>query len=384
MAMNPHHAAIVHALNLVKKGEIDHSPSDPAKMSTEPATALEYNSFAATDSEAKPDKPGHYKLPIVQNGKVNADAVQKALDFAKTGKHDDLAAAIGHVSDAIDAKKEEMSIDDDNNGDELLTIDPEEAEEMDADVIEGGSDSPEEEENEDPEEDPDDLVDDEDEDEEITDDTTPAQADESTGNPSDPDGTTPPQAKKKKKLSAGQLPHRVSLRSMDIAKGTKPTVERDGNGAIRNVSVMQAGPALGHGFVIDKQMLSQIADQMKNGVQMRYTHPDKKGEDGSIQPVDSLGTHVGKVTNVKVSPAGDEVRGDIEFGPHAKKVPGLGDVSGYLMDLADSDPSAFGLSTVFEPDDYEVDEMGNPVGRSKSTVACDLTGDPASNRNGLL
>jgi hypothetical protein len=199
------------------------------------------------------------------------------------------------------------------------------------------------------------------------------------------DGTLPPVKEGREQMSAAPQAGRkapVSLRSNDIGRNMKPTVDRAAN-AIRNVSVMQAGPAMGHGFVIDKKMLDQVREQVgKSGVPMRYTHPQKAAPDGEILPVDSLGTHVGKVTNVR--DAGDELRGDIEFGPHAKHVPGMGDVSGYLMDLAEHDPSAFGLSTVFMPDDYERDAQGNPVGRSAGVVACDLTGEPASNRRGLL
>ncbi len=175
----------------------------------------------------------------------------------------------------------------------------------------------------------------------------------------------------------------VSLRSIDIASRVKPKVERDGNGAIRNVSIMQAGPAEGHGFVIDKTMLRQVFDQMNGGVAMRFKHPQKRGADGSMEVVDSLGTHVGRVIPRNLEAAGDDLRGDIEFGPHAKRVPGLGDVSGYLMDLAENDPEAFGLSTVFAPDDYETGPGGIPLGRSAGVAACDLTGEPASNRRGL-
>jgi hypothetical protein len=201
----------------------------------------------------------------------------------------------------------------------------------------------------------------------------------------DDDDTLPPVKEGRENMSSAAAAARqyVSLRSNDIGRGLKPTVDRAGN-AIRNVSVMQKGPAMGHGFMIDDTMLDQVAGQMKGGVPMRFTHPQKMGPDGEMQHTDSLGTHVGRVTNIKKTPMGDEVRGDIEFGPHAKHVPMMGDVASYLMDLAEHDPSAFGLSTVFDPDEYGRDRQGNPVGRSKGVAACDLTGEPASNRRGLI
>lgn len=197
------------------------------------------------------------------------------------------------------------------------------------------------------------------------------------------DGTMPPVTDRR--MSNASTVDWVSLRSAIGGAGKgKPTVDRAGN-AIRNVAVMQAGPAKGHGFAIDKTMLSQVAKQMGDGVAMRFTHPDRRGADGIMQETDPLGTHVGKVTNVKLSVAGDEVRGDIEFGPHAKNVPLYGDVQSYLLDLAENDPSAFGLSTVYKPAPYDRDPVsGTPLGRSEYVAACDLTGDPASNRRGLI
>jgi hypothetical protein len=202
--------------------------------------------------------------------------------------------------------------------------------------------------------------------------------------PKGDDGTLPPVAEGREQLAAKPQPKGpVSLRSNNIARSVTPTVDREKN-AIRNVSVMQAGPAMGHGFMIDKTMLDQVRQQMKGGVPMRYTHPQKVSGDGQVELTDPLGTHVGRVTNVREGEGGDELRGDIEFGPHAKHVPMLGNVADYLMDLAEHDPSAFGLSTVFMPDDYGRDALGNLVGRSAGVAACDLTGDPASNRRGLL
>ncbi|HWE39679.1 MAG TPA: hypothetical protein VG406_24230 [Isosphaeraceae bacterium] len=199
------------------------------------------------------------------------------------------------------------------------------------------------------------------------------------------DGTLPPISDRDGLLSAGhKLPPTITLRTAIAGKGVKPQVDRAGNGAIRNVAVMQAGSAKGHGFDIDRKMLGQAEASMQGGVAMRFKHPQRLNADGSSEIVDPLGTHVGKVTNVRMSPAGDEIRGDIEFGKHAKNVPGHGDVATYLMDLAEEDPTAFGLSTVYRPAAYERGPDGRPLGRVDQVQACDLTGDPASTRQGLL
>lgn len=231
--------------------------------------------------------------------------------------------------------------------------------------------------------DPDDELDEEEEDDQDIDDE-----DGDLLHPKGNDGTLPPikdtdGCGNPALLSSADLTKPISLRTAIAGRGPKPVIDR-ANNSIRNVAVMQAGEAKGHSFSIDKKMLGQAEAGMKNGVAMRFKHPQKVRSDGSSEIVDPLGSHVGKVTNVRLSDAGDEVRGDIEFGPHARHVPGYGDVATYLMDLAEHDPEAFGLSTVYQPAQYERGSDGMPLGRIDRVAACDLTGDPASTRQGLL
>ena len=54
------------------------------------------------------------------------------------------------------------------------------------------------------------------------------------------------------------------------------TPDRDA-GILRNVSIITAGPAMGHGFEIDGVMMKQLASGISakaKGVKSRLTHPD--------------------------------------------------------------------------------------------------------------
>jgi macrodomain Ter protein organizer (MatP/YcbG family) len=170
----------------------------------------------------------------------------------------------------------------------------------------------------------------------------------------------------------------ISLRSMDALAASGVSIDPEA-GMIRNVSIMSAGEAMGHGFNIDGVMLSQVAQQIgASGVKMRYKHPLQLDAFGNAMPVDSVGTDIGRVVNARVE--NGRVRGDMQLGDYAKNVPGLGDVRSYLLALAKEDPSAYGLSVVFIPD---TKDETSPM-RSKRVLAADVVGEPAANRMGLL
>jgi len=164
------------------------------------------------------------------------------------------------------------------------------------------------------------------------------------------------------------------------------SVDRAGAGALRNVSIISAGPAIGHGFIVDDVMLQQTADAINaaGGVKVRLTHPWL--EDGVLY---RLGRAV-KGARVETTANGNKVRGDIVFGKYAAKSPKGGDLAGYVMDLADEDPAELGVSISFEPDEYEerldpaTGEPIAPAGRIKKLLAVDVVDDPAANPDGLL
>jgi len=206
-----------------------------------------------------------------------------------------------------------------------------------------------------------------------------------------------------------RVPRRVALE----ADATDPVVaDRAGglykSGLLRRVSLCSRGEALGHGFWVDQVMLQQIADlaAAAGRLKCRFAHPD--------WCADGTGKALGRVTPGPVE--GDQVYGDLHFYAAAHNAPD-GDLAGYVMDLADEDPAAFGLSIVFthdwdaedaftaentqtvelkddagqvietrtqfvSPDPQNVDNL--PHARIRDLYAADVVDDPAANPNGLF
>lgn len=144
---------------------------------------------------------------------------------------------------------------------------------------------------------------------------------------------------------------RASIARATAASNTRPVVDREGGvskaGLIPNVSIATRGEALGHDVWLDSDFIESVADAINDtdkGVKARFTHPGLSG--------DGLGTFLGRVMNAKVK--GDQVIGDLHFSKAAHNTPD-GNLAEYVMDLAESDPDAFGVSIVFD-DDTDAEE----------------------------
>lgn len=184
---------------------------------------------------------------------------------------------------------------------------------------------------------------------------------------------------------------------------------RYGAGVIPGVSLCARGEALGHGMWIDDDFLQQIVEAAETNPKLlksRFTHPDLC--------TDGMGKAVGTIENC--SKVGDQVYGDLHCYSAAHDAPN-GDLAGYIMNLAEEDPTNFGLSIVFSHDyqdeeDFwnentkEVegkDEKGNVVSRTKQFQspdplnvqnlphcrlselrAADVVDEPAANPKGLF
>lgn len=197
-----------------------------------------------------------------------------------------------------------------------------------------------------------------------------------------------------------------------IAKGLNPReneaqIDRKGgdygSGIIRGCAVITTGEALGHGLWVDETFVSQVSDAInasEKGVKMRFTHPDLSG--------DGLGSFLGRGKTSYLD--GDVCRADTHLSKSSRKTPD-GDLGGYVMDLAEDDPDAFGLSISFSHDpEAEVEFMqthggtldpfsGEWIGfqspdplnvnnyphcRLKELRAIDAVDTPAANPNGLF
>ena len=175
-------------------------------------------------------------------------------------------------------------------------------------------------------------------------------------------------------------------------------VSRDGgdNGAgiLSGVSLIAAGEALGHDMWIDYVTLSQVAEQAgqgKHGIKSRFTHPSMSA--------DGMGRHLGRIKDVRVE--GDRVLGDLHFAKSAHSTPD-GNLAEYVMELAEEDPAAAGLSIVFEhdaereeayqasfgdgpfesPDEDNVKNL--PHVRLAKLRAADVVDEPAANPEGMF
>ena len=186
------------------------------------------------------------------------------------------------------------------------------------------------------------------------------------------------------------------LRS-DVARGIAPEGSIDpvgGNndaGVIRGLSIITRGEAPGHDMWIDRTFLDQISSAVNNsgsGIKARFTHPNLSG--------DGLGSFLGRIHDARLD--GDVVRGDLHFAKSAHKTPD-GDLAGYVLELADQDPEAFGTSIAFRRDRKAerafVEENGerSPDAdnrnnfrhvRLASLRAVDAVDSPAANPNGLF
>lgn len=170
-----------------------------------------------------------------------------------------------------------------------------------------------------------------------------------------------------------------------------------GAGLIRRASLITRGEALGHGAWIDATFLDQVAAAKRTdgtfGYKVRFTHPSLSS--------DGLGRAMGRVTNLRRE--GDQVYGDVHFTKASHKTPD-GDLSGYVMDLAEEDPQAFAMSIVFYADQGamqrhqgehgdadgrfvspDADNAGNlPHVRLDEFKGADFVDTPAANPGGLF
>jgi hypothetical protein len=190
-------------------------------------------------------------------------------------------------------------------------------------------------------------------------------------------------------------------------------VDRNGGyrkaGIIRGASVVTRGEALGHGFWLDEDFVDSVhisINEPNKGVKSRFTHPSMSS--------DGLATHLGRaMTGVKT---GNQVLADFHFTTSSHSTPDGGDLSGYVMTMAEESPEDIALSIVFDPDfdserehfvahggEIEFGEYGEeiwdatdftspdplnaqnlPHARLADLQAVDFVGDPAANPGGLF
>lgn len=128
--------------------------------------------------------------------------------------------------------------------------------------------------------------------------------------------------------------------------------------------VAEAGPFKSKRGEFSKEGLTSIVNvgnSHRLGLKSRFTHPGLSS--------DGLGTHLGRATKFRLTDNDTKVRADLQFADVAFKGP-KGDLAGYVMDLAETDPDALGTSVVIVPkEEFRLnkdgtrmkDEKGEPL-----------------------
>ncbi len=132
---------------------------------------------------------------------------------------------------------------------------------------------------------------------------------------------------------------------------------------------------------ISLDQVIELGNQSKIGTKSRFGHPNMSTE--------ALGTFLGRAKNFRKD--GDIVRADLYIDETAYKTPN-GDLATYVIDLAETDPEAFGSSLVFDADfEYRLekdgtrkkDNQGNDLPalvRFTKLYASDVVDDPATTK----
>ena len=162
-------------------------------------------------------------------------------------------------------------------------------------------------------------------------------------------------------------------------------VDRKAN-IIFGANLMQVGD-LNDGDVrpwtVDAETLSQaqrLMSKSHNGAKARFTHPNMSS--------DGMGSYLGRWKNVRVD--GGTLRGDLHIADAAFKSP-QGDLGTYVMDLAESDPQAFGVSLATKIDENNLNDFKRksedgqkwPM-RFSDVRAGDIVDEPAATRGGMF
>ena len=163
---------------------------------------------------------------------------------------------------------------------------------------------------------------------------------------------------------------------IDIAVASMPVTEElqtfaafqgkvSGN-TIMGVSLIQEGPALGHGVFVDRKSLGQFKAlaMAKGRVKAKLNH------------FSSVQDTVGYYENFRVSKG--KLLADLTlFEAHGGK--------DMLLEMINEIPSAFGVSLMFAADSPELDkESGNYMTRPRGLYSADFVDTPAANADGVF
>ena len=144
-------------------------------------------------------------------------------------------------------------------------------------------------------------------------------------------------------------------------------------GIIRDVAVITAGEAKGHGMQVDETTLEQVkdcADTYVGGLAVRFAQEDHGGGAANI---------VGNLRNWRFGTLDDSevkcLRADLQLLKAHADYP-------LILEMAETMPEAFGLSIMFSGVHDEKD--GERFARCAELYGCDIVKNPAANPTGLF
>jgi hypothetical protein len=141
-------------------------------------------------------------------------------------------------------------------------------------------------------------------------------------------------------------------------------------------------------WTVDEGTLSNALEIMQrgnNGSKARFTHPNMSA--------DGMGSYLGRWKNLRID--GDKLRGDLHLAASAFKTPN-GDLATYVMDMAEEDASAFGVSLATRVNREEMEKIrlekkaadenwkGRTPLRFRAVHAADVVDEPAATRGGFF
>ena len=169
-------------------------------------------------------------------------------------------------------------------------------------------------------------------------------------------------------------------------------VDRKAN-VIFGASLMQVGnlnDSEVRPWAVDAKTLDQalsLSTRSKNGLKARFTHPNMSA--------DGMGSYLGRWKNLRID--GDTLRGDLHIADAAFTSP-QGDLGTYVLDMAEQDPEAFGVSVATALDEANLQQWQDrlpdmaPADRKAARWpmrftrlrAADVVDTPAATRTGLF
>lgn len=141
-------------------------------------------------------------------------------------------------------------------------------------------------------------------------------------------------------------------------------------------------------WTVDQGSLSnalQLMQQGNNGSKGRFTHPNMSA--------DGMGSYLGRWKNPRID--GSTLRADLHLADSAFKSPN-GDLGTYVMDMAEEDPEAFGISLATRVNREEMEKLrlekksadenwkGRTPLRFRAVHAADVVDEPAATRGGFF